>query len=211
MEPIPGTEFAYRIPLMTSQVERIFKKASDSLEAYALQSQISQAEAKKYFIERFRIGKWRRTGIIWWNVIDGWPQISDAVVDWYGCKKLAYHYIKTSQLPFCMMVDEPENGMLTLCAANDTRTNKTIRYTVTNLATGEDVLKGDRTVPPDTTVRVAKFAEEAGACYVIRWEGDENGRNHFTAAIGDGIDLSTYSEWMKSLGYWELLDGFENT
>ena len=32
------------------------------------------------------VGLWRRTGIIWWNVIDGWPQISDAVMDWYGCK-----------------------------------------------------------------------------------------------------------------------------
>lgn len=208
MEPVPGAPYAYRIPLMTSQVERIFGKAADRLEDYALQSQISQAEAKKYFIERFRIGKWRRTGIIWWNLIDGWPQISDAVVDWYGCKKLAYQYIKTSQMPFCMMVDEPANGVLTLCAANDTREVKVVRYTVTNLATGATVLQGDCTVSPDTTARIAEFPEEAGACYLIQWEGNACGRNHFTAAIGDGIDLASYSQWMKQLGYWELIEGF---
>ncbi len=208
MEPFPGATFSYRIPLMTSQVERIFGKASDELADYALQSQISQAEAKKYFIERFRIGKWRRTGIIWWNIIDGWPQISDAVVDWYGCKKLAYHYIKTSQMPFCMMVDEPKNGALTLCAVNDTCENKTVRYTVTNLATGRDVLAGECTVIPDTTARIAVFPEEAGACYLIRWAGDSCGKNHFTAAIGEGIDLDAYSQWMKQIGYWELKEGF---
>ena len=86
--------FAYRIPLMTNQVVTLFGSEPEDLNLYALQSQISQAEAKKYFIERFRVTKWRRTGIIWWNLIDGWPQISDAIVDWYGTKKLAYSYIK---------------------------------------------------------------------------------------------------------------------
>ena len=109
------------------------------------------------------------------------------------------------------MVDEPENGDLTLCAANDTQEEKTVRYTVTNLATGNTVLAGECTVPADTTVRLSRFPEEAGACYLIRWEGDESGRNHFTAAIGDGITLASYSQWMKELGYWELLEGFENT
>ena len=28
---------------------------------------------------------------------DGWPQISDAVVDWYGERKLAYHALKAAQ------------------------------------------------------------------------------------------------------------------
>ena len=180
----------------------------ENLDEYALQSQISQAEAKKFFIERFRIGKWRRTGIIWWNLIDGWPQISDAVVDWYGCKKLAYYYIKASQMPFCMMVDEPDNGILTLCASNDTRKEMSVKYTVTNLATGKTVLEGNCTVSSDTAARIAKFHEEAGACYLIEWDGDCSGKNHFTAAIGDGIDLAAYSDWMKKIGYWDLREGF---
>ena len=77
------------------------------LKSSRMRARVSQAEAKKYFIERFRVTKWRRSGIIWWNLIDGWPQISDAVVDYYGVKKLAYHYIKRSQQTVCLMFDEP--------------------------------------------------------------------------------------------------------
>ena len=90
IEPVvDGNPYAYRLPLMISQVERLFTKASDDLSTFARQSQVSQAEAVKFFIEMFRCQKWRKTGILWWNVADGWPQVSDAVVDWYGCKKLA--------------------------------------------------------------------------------------------------------------------------
>ena len=47
--------------------------------------------------------------------MDGWPQVSDAIVDWYYTKKLAYHYIKRSQTPVCLMFDEPdESGALRL-------------------------------------------------------------------------------------------------
>ena len=120
METSPNAPFAYRVPLMTRQVEQLFGTASTDLETYALESQISQAEAMKFFIEHFRIGKWYRSGIIWWNIIDGWPQISDAVVDWYGVKKLAYEYIKRSQRMFCLMCDEPDSdGNIALFSVND--------------------------------------------------------------------------------------------
>ncbi|MBQ1965603.1 MAG: hypothetical protein II348_02905, partial [Clostridia bacterium] len=208
MEPHTDTVYAYRIPLMTKQVERIFGKASESLEKYALQSQISQAEAKKYFIERFRIGKWRRTGIIWWNLIDGWPQISDAVVDWYGCKKLAYHYIKTSQTPFCMMVDEPINGELGLVASNDTENSVSVHYTITDLVSSAVIRQGECTVPPNSATKILAFPETSGTCYQIQWDGDARGQNHFTATIGDGVDLDTYFGWMKTLGFADLLEGF---
>ena len=51
--------------------------------ALAAASQITQAEAKKFFIESTRLLKWETSGLLWWNVIDGWPQFSDAIVDHY--------------------------------------------------------------------------------------------------------------------------------
>ncbi len=93
---IPDCWEKYRIPLMANQVIILFGKESDNLEDFARASQISQAEAKKYFIERFRYDRESKGGLIWWNLVDGWPQISDAVVDYYGAKKLAYYYIKRS-------------------------------------------------------------------------------------------------------------------
>ena len=48
------TAYNYRIQLMSSQIEVVFDALPDNLNDYALASQISQAEAKKFFIERWR-------------------------------------------------------------------------------------------------------------------------------------------------------------
>lgn len=37
-----------------------------------------------------------RACLVWWSLFDGWPQVPDAVVDYYGERKLAYSYIQRS-------------------------------------------------------------------------------------------------------------------
>ena len=92
---LPHGERGYnRNRLMADQVKILFGREPEDLETFSRLSQIVQAEAKKFFVERTRIKKWRRTGIIWWNMLDGWPQISDAVVDYYFVKKRAFDYIR---------------------------------------------------------------------------------------------------------------------
>lgn len=192
---VPDSLYAYRIPLMTRQVERLFGKIPKDIETYSLMSQISQAEAKKYFIERFRVGKWRRTGIIWWNLIDGWPQISDAVVDWYGRKKLAYSYINRSQQPFCMMFDEG----ITLVAVNDTQKDISVDYKVWDATNGTTVISGSCNVSANANLRLESLPDEKGHFYVIEWSGDEKGKNHFVTSIGDGLELNTYTKCLEIL------------
>ncbi len=210
----PGTSlnepYAYRIPLMSRQIDRLFGfNGDESIDDYALMSQISQAEAVKFFIEHFRIQKWYRTGIIWWNIIDGWPQISDAVVDWYGTKKLAYSYIMRSQKPLCLFFDEPdENGNITLCASNDLRQTKNISYKVTDMKTGKVVLEGNSDITNDTTVRLGTVKEEH-TYYFIEWSGDVKGNNHFVGAIGDKVDYAEYVDFMKKADYFNALEGFD--
>ena len=200
--------FNYRISLMIRQVERLFGSAPEDLTRFALMSQISQAEAKKFFIEHFRCAKWRRTGVIWWNLIDGWPQVSDAVVDWYGTKKLAYGYVKRSQQAFCLMFDEPKDGVLTLTAANDTREAVRVDYTVTDLAADRVVLSGRCHALPDETVPVAALRESTGSFYLIEWNGTAAGRNHYAADIYRGLDTDRYVACMKKAGFFEALEGF---
>lgn len=209
--PVPESNeiYAYRIPLMTRQVERLFGSADGDIKSYAFKSQISQAEAMKFFIERFRIGKNYRWGIIWWNIIDGWPQISDAVVDWYGNKKLAYGMIKRSQQPFCIMCDEPDsNGMLSIYAINDTRNNLTVDYSVTEALTDKTLLKGTVTVSPDTAVKIGEIKEKNGEYYLIEWSGDAVGKNHFVGAIGDMISEKDYTLFLKKADFYKELEGF---
>jgi beta-mannosidase len=96
-----------RIQLMADQIRELFGEIPQDLPAFALASQITQAEAKKFFIESTRLRKWQTSGILWWNLLDGWPQFSDAVVDYYFGKKLAYHYIRRAQQPVCVFISEP--------------------------------------------------------------------------------------------------------
>ena len=208
MTPDPSDPFYYRIRLMWNQVVTLFGEGSialSDLEHFSRASQISQAEAKKYFIERFRLTKWRRTGIIWWNLIDGWPQISDAVVDYYGDKKLAYYYIKQSQKPVQMMFDEQCtelcDGKLNLYAVNDTREDKTLAYTVENDC-GEIVTSGKAFAKSDTSALVCSIpaSEEKRYC-IIRWkdENGEEGVNHYFENIR-GIDYGYYETLLEKLG-----------
>ncbi len=206
---VEGNPYAYRLPLMIGQVERIFGTASADLDVFARQSQISQAEAVKYFIENFRAKKWRRTGILWWNIVDGWPQVSDAVVDWYGCKKIAYHYIKRSQAPFCMLFDEPKDGLLELVATNDLQESVSAEYTVVDLATDEFVCEGKVDLEANGIARLDKVPEKPGSFYLIRWKTETGeGVNHFVCAIGEGWTYEKYRACMQKAGFYDEFEGF---
>jgi beta-mannosidase len=205
---------------MTRQVEQLFGTAPDDIETYALESQISQAEAMKFFIEHFRIGKWYRSGIIWWNIIDGWPQISDAVVDWYGVKKLAYEYIKRSQRMFCLMCDEPDqDGNIALFAANDYAFPVEFKYTLRDALNGEAVLSGKAVSSADSSEKITLIRENMPRYCVIEWrittpQGESgsalelDGRNHFIRNLENRIDLDSYRKFMKFAGLSDSINGF---
>ena len=123
---------------MVDQVRDMFGTECESLEQLAMLSQISQAEAKKFFIEQTRLKKWRRTGIIWWNMLDCWPQISDAVVDYYFHKKLAFYYIGRVQQPVCMVCAEPENW----CCVGKVKTYSGVQRLIVMEWTLEDGRRG---------------------------------------------------------------------
>ena len=209
--------YAYRIRLAYNHVVTLFGKAEETLEDFTRQSQISQAEAKKYFIEKFRIAKWNRTGIIWWNLLDGWPQVSDAVVDYYFIKKLAYHYIKRSQEPVCLMFDEPENGKIALIGANDLPEDKIVKYTVKRISVVESnetedtlALYGQAHLNADQTMQIdlLPIAEDEKEFYLIEWEMDgQKYRNHYFTNIID-IDYRKYMAALKKCGMDEF-EGFE--
>ena len=182
MEPSPNAPYAFRIRLAYDQVETLFGSAERNLADFVRQSQISQAEAKKYFIEKFRIAKWKRTGIIWWNLLDGWPQISDAVIDYYFTKKLAYYYIRRSQNPVCLMFDEPTRQRLHLVGVNDLQTPMHLQYKVIRIeASPELMLNGEVVLQPDSSTEIdfLKIQPDEQAFYLIEWDGDAGGRNHY--------------------------------
>lgn len=172
----------YRVNLMEKQVAQLFGQVPEDPEDYILASQISQAEAKKYFIERMRAKRPLKTGIIWWNLLDGWPQMSDAVVDYYFNKKLAYYYIRRSQMPFVIVGDEIENWNLRIVACNDTLAVKKGHFKVKDAQTEEILVDIDFEAKENTSTLLAEiptyFSEHK--MFIIEWEtDDEHGWNHY--------------------------------
>ncbi len=205
MEIKENTKYAYRINLMNKQIAAVFTEKPDNLEDFAKMSQIIQAEAKKYFIESFRIAKGKTTGIIWWNLLDGWPQISDAVVDYYYTPKLAYHYITRSQNPVCLMFAEPENGKLKLFAVNELSEEKKVTYKVINLADDRTVCEGECTAEADASVEIAEVAvPENASFYFIEWFIDGiRYTNHFMTET-QNISYANYLKAIEKCGYNEF-------
>ncbi|NLS76675.1 MAG: glycoside hydrolase family 2 [Chloroflexi bacterium] len=189
-----------RIDLMVSQVREFFGLVPQSLEELALTSQISQAEAKKFFIELARQRKWYTSGILWWNVLDGWPQFSDAVVDYYHGVKLAYHYIRRVQAPICVMFAEPgRDKFLPVFIANDTRREAEVSYRVWDADSGEEVLSGTAQVAPNQNWQVGRARCYAGEqrLYLITWEVDgQSYGNHYLSGYPP-FSLPQYRDWLK--------------
>ena len=74
----------------------------------------------KFFVELFRQQKSTKQGILWWNIRDGWPILSDAVVDYYFEKKLAFHYLQRVQRDVQAICCEEEQGKHAVVMVNDT-------------------------------------------------------------------------------------------
>ena len=191
-----------RIALMANQVQELFGVIPDDLETFALASQITQAEAKKFFIESTRLRKWRTSGILWWNVIDGWPQFSDAVVDYYFGQKLAYHYIRRLQRPVCVIVGEPGPGKyLPVVVSNDSREPAEVRYRVWDADNAETEVEGSFTVPANQNWQVDRIRIYASdqRLYLIEWQ--VNGKlygNHYLAG-GPPFSLERYCAWLPAI------------
>ena len=61
--------------------------------------------------------------------MDGWPQFSDAVVDYNFDVKLAYHYIRRIQRPVSVILGEQGPGKrLPVIISNDSRNDADVRY-----------------------------------------------------------------------------------
>lgn len=190
-----------RVMLMHRQVRQLFGTVPENAEDYVLASQISQAEAKKYFIERVRVSRPRMSGVIWWNLLDGWPQMSDAVVDYYFTKKLAYDYIKRSQAPFAIICGEISSWELPVFACNDTLEEKRGTVTVTDADSGEILLEREFTAPANGTVKIAGFPVyySEKRMFILKWKTqDGEGFNHYIAG-NVPLDFEQYKKWIKKL------------
>ena len=184
-------KYAYRIELMENQVSMLFGTVPDDLDTFVTASQISQAEAMKYFIEHFRIRKWRKSGIIWWNMQDMWPQFSDSVIDYYGEKKLAWYYITQSQQPVCVAIDEADSWKRDVYGLNDTSAPVKGTYRIHADDGSIKIADAEFRIEANSTGKIGEipYTDSLHHMLSIEWEYNDSavgttkvGRNHYVCA-----------------------------
>ncbi len=190
---------AQRNNLMTNQIRLMFGGVDTDLDTFIAQSQTVQAEAMKTFCELFRSRKFTRfNGLIWWNVRDGWPQLSDAVVDYYGGKKPAYYALRAAQQDQLAMLCDDH----TAWAINDCRHPVKGHATYRDKVSGKVLLDRDYEVASNskTMLGVVPFAGQG----LIEIEYSVDGkmwRNHFLYGEPP-FKWTEVKEWMKDTVLW---------
>jgi beta-mannosidase len=197
----PDSKFTInRNDLMIKQVKALFGELPKDLDQFIFASQIVQAEAMKFFIEFWRMDKFRKTGIIWWNLRDGWPIISDAVVDFYNSKKLAYYYIRQVQHNACVMIGDAQEGKHSVVAVNDTRIEKSGKVVVRDADTGQTLFSALLTIPANGKIVLGSVHESAKqSMWLIEYTiGGEKFTNHYLTGKAP-FKFDEYQRWYKML------------
>ena len=183
-----------RNSLMTNQLKIMFGDVPTDLDDFILASQIVQAEAMKTFVELFRSQKFtKKNGLIWWNVRDGWPQISDAVVDYYGGKKRAYYAIRNAQYDQLVMVRDDHK----VVAVNDTLKPVEGKVRVVDRESGKVLLEKSYAVNKNAAVEIGSVAWFGQGVLDISYEqGGEKHTNWFLYGEPP-FEFGKVKEWMK--------------
>ena len=193
--------------LMINQVRLLFGEVPTDLDDFIFASQSVQAEAMKYFIEMFRGRKFApNTGMLWWNIRDGWPLISDAIVDWYNSPKLAYYFIRNAQKDVCALINDPVDGACPLVVTNDTRKPVKGSVTVTDVKGGKVVFKGEYEVEANGRVTLARLPLPGGQGVLkIAYTGKDGEKlqNHYLYGEAP-FNLKEYKTLLKKSGMFEV-------
>lgn len=146
----------HRVELMENQIGQLFGIKTDNLDDFIFASQVSQAEAKKYFI-------------------------------------------KHSQKPFVLMIDEMEYWYYTLVASNDTLDEKTGIYKVYDIDNMNILADGEFKVGANSNKEIAKISllYSDKKFLVIEWIiGGKTYYNHYLCGM-PGFELKRYKEWLE--------------
>ena len=189
-----------RNDLMTNQIRIMFGGVDTDLDTFIEQSQVVQAEALKTFCELFRSRKFTQfNGLVWWNMRDGWPLLSDAVVDYYGGKKMAYYALKAVQQNQLAMLRDDH----TAWAVNDTRRPVKGHATYCDKVSGRVLLDCDYEVGANSKTRLGIVPFSGQGLIEIEYQVEGvSYRNHFL--YGEPpfkwIDVK---EWMSDTVLWK--------
>jgi beta-mannosidase len=134
-------------------------------------------------------------------LIDGWPQISDAVVDYYHQKKLAYHYIKRAQESVLIIIGESQRWKHPVVLCNDSLEFLDVAYWITDFDKDTVIQEGTVRAKPNENTELPEIPSIPGEqkLYLIEWEiaGKKYG-SHYTAGFAP-FNLEKYQVWLEAI------------
>ena len=136
-------------------------------------------------------------------MIDGWPQFSDAIVDYYFGRKLAYHYLWRSQRPVSVILGEAGRGKY-LPVVDQQRhigSRLSVRYQVPDADSQEIVLPASTRAPANQNWQVDTIRTYASdqRLYLMTWEvGGEAYGSHYLAGHPP-FSLDRYRSWLAAI------------
>lgn len=146
----------------------------------------------------FRTQKGDKGGLLWWNLHDGWPLLSDAVVDYYHSKKLAYYFIQRVQYNEIVSINDDNN----VVCVNDTLKDCNVSIKITDVESGKVVYQvSDVVVPANSAKKLSAIGELNGqGMLLIEYTANGQARkNHFLYGKPP-FDFKKCMEWKNALG-----------
>ena len=128
--------------------------------------------------------------------------MSDAVVDYYYNKKLAYDFIKRSQRDFIIMIDEMKSWKHDIITANSTLETVKGKVKISDLDSGKVFFEKGFTADANCNTKLGEIPlmySDKGM-FLIEWEL-ENGEKYFNTYLygSPKYDLEQYKGWLKKL------------
>ncbi len=160
----------------------------------------------KFAIEHFRIRKWRKTGVIWWSLLDMWPMMFNySVVDSnFRKKQPAYDWIRQSQQTTCLIAEESEDEeSISIFIANDTLKSDRGSYRILSLgndAVEKELASAEFTTEINATSLLVKLPNpKAQQLWILEWSiGGGTFFNHFVCGQTP-FPFETYRQWCLHL------------
>ncbi len=196
-ELVRGRWYDHKVPCAYYFASTVFAPLSEDLSVFVKQSQYTQAEAYKAWIEHSRISD-DINGILLWNLLDGWPQVSEAMVDYYFTKKASFEFVKRAQRPVNVILKEESKGVLTVFAVNSGRKSVTVEYSIS--LNGKEIAAGKTELSSDEKKVSGKITTDGQSNFykIDFWV--------------DGVHfVSHYQENAKNLDINKYISDIENT
>ncbi len=158
------------------------------------------ADLFKFVVESWRVQKFRRTGVVWWSLLDMWPMAFNySVVDSLFRKKLPFDFLRLAQQPLALMGRDPaEDGVPHLYAVNDTLRSAEGRFRVATAA-GETLREDAFRVAANGVAELGELPLKRGEVCFLAWESETGTGRNFYLAPGEPYDFDFCRSWAETV------------